>query len=246
MWKKVFIPLLVMIGALISSMGVYNYQMNAASGYHAGGNIAGRVVTAPTNINKASSVHYGFKQYDILEFNTMNTHVNKPLAFKLIEKETYTDYATTTCKPTDTSRCNNPAITAWYGLSNDPIDYLSMGMSASDFVINNPSLPSGYGNFSKSAVYASMKAMNTKIDANSKDKSYLTSRNFTHFHDILDSLRSDSQKYLRHGISAYNQIFSEDSKEEWLGSYLYTPSGEFAGATSNTVDKGYGFGSIYW
>ncbi len=43
MWKKVFIPLLVMIGALISSVGFYNYQMNAASDYLVGGNINGRI-----------------------------------------------------------------------------------------------------------------------------------------------------------------------------------------------------------
>ena len=43
MWKKVFIPLLVMIGAMVSSMGFYNYQMNAASDYLVGGNINGRI-----------------------------------------------------------------------------------------------------------------------------------------------------------------------------------------------------------
>ena len=43
MWKKVFIPLLVMIGAMVSSVGFYNYQMNAASDYLVGGNINGRI-----------------------------------------------------------------------------------------------------------------------------------------------------------------------------------------------------------
>ena len=130
MWKKILIVFTLFIAAASVSHSFFNQRMSAAStAYRAGGNISGRIVTAPANINKKSSgIVYGFRQNDVLEFNTMNNHVNKPLAFKLIEKESYRDYATVSCTPTDTLRCNNTTITAWYALSNDPIDYLSMGV----------------------------------------------------------------------------------------------------------------------
>ena len=249
MWKKILIVFTLFIAAASVSHSFFNQRMSAAStAYRAGGNISGRIVTAPTNINKSSGIVYGFRQYDVLEFNTMNNHVSKPLAFKLIEKESYRDYATVSCTPTDTLRCNNTTITAWYALSNDPIDYLSMGLDTSDFIrhIVGGTNPAGYAPYSKTAAYTSMKALNNQIDANTKDQSYLTSRNLTHFHDVLDSFRSLDDSFVRYGLPAYKQILSNDSKEEWLGNHVYTPSGGYFSGLCSTIDKGYGFGSVYW
>ncbi len=249
MWKKASVSLTLFIAVVSVSHSFFNQRMSAAStAYHAGGNIAGRIVTAPVNINKSSGIIYGFRQYDVLEFNTMNTHADKPLAFKLIEKESYRDYATVSCTPTDTLRCNNTSITAWYALSNDPIDYIGMGLSTSDFVhhITGSTNPAGYGLYSKTAAYTSMKALNNKIDANAKDQSYLTSRNLTHFHDVLDALQSFDDSFFRYGLPAYKQILSNDTKEEWSGNHVYTPSGGYFSGLCSTIDKGYGFGRIYW
>ncbi len=260
MWKKFLAVSCIFVGILSFGYAYGDNFLNAANlSYYAGGNISGRIVTQPTNINKASNVAYGFQQYDVLEFNTMNTHMNKPLAFKFIEKETYTDYATASCTPTDTKRCNNTAITAWYSLSNDPIDYLSMGMSKADFVGYISGLPNRqYGLYNRTAAYSSMKAMNDKIDTNTKDQAYLTSRNLTHFHDVFDRWRlaggmeelpGKPSRATVYGVPLYNQVLSNETKEEWLGTgHVYMPSACFAAASGNIlyVDKGYAFGSIYW
>ncbi len=42
MWKKVLVPLVIMIGA-ITCLGLHNYQMKAASNYLVGGNVNGRI-----------------------------------------------------------------------------------------------------------------------------------------------------------------------------------------------------------
>lgn len=202
--------------------------------YNAGGHVTGRVNKAPANLKRNEALtNLGIQQYDIIQMNTYNDHAKKPLSWLLIANDTYTDYIGNGCIPSIETVCNNSEISAWFALSNDPIDYVNPGGEISDFIVIPEANWAATMPYSLTNIYSSMKKLNTSLSANATDKSYLTFRNLTFTHKKI-------QQNIEKGSAHFNQmikegIFSVGTEE--ISNNVFTPG---------RYDYSYPFGVAYW
>lgn len=235
MWKRFLVIIIALVGTFSVVYTFHQELFAETSPYAIGGEITGRVNQAPSNLTVADgATNIGIQQYDVIQMNTYNSYANKPFAWKLIRQATYTNYSGNGCTPSIDTVCNNPAITAWFALSNDPIDYLNPGGELSDFVpIPNATWASTMS-YSATDLFTSMTQFNAKLSSNTIDKSFLTYRDFT-------STKEQVEKNNTNGSFHFNTmvkegVFSVGAEAETLNN-VFTPSRH---------DYSYPFGSIYW
>ncbi|MCI9292714.1 MAG: hypothetical protein HFF02_05400, partial [Erysipelotrichaceae bacterium] len=117
MWKKIMIVCMTLLGTLSIGYAYYQTALHAAvNTYRSGGEIAGRVHQAPSNITGS---HIGMQKGDKFHIGAINPKDGSPLGFMVILKnENYNDYIS----PADAGTVQyGDDLTGWFSMTTESI-----------------------------------------------------------------------------------------------------------------------------
>ncbi|MCI9312648.1 MAG: cadherin repeat domain-containing protein, partial [Erysipelotrichaceae bacterium] len=163
MWKKLFACLVALI--VMGSVGYayFNFQMDAASNYQAGGEIYGRLGDT-------------FIKGDRILTGIVNPNNGNYMVWQILKKESYTDYG---CGTTDTV-CNNKVISGYITLASESIGKSAYGLTQNDYYYNGLV----WGNYRVSKVFQDY-LIPFSGSINARNRKIVTYRNLTSFHPNL-------------------------------------------------------------